>query len=235
MVNCRIRGICKSGICYGNPPFPWNLLETQEESFWLCSHDCTISAGLIEWQNTQLMPLNACSMHTQYLQPEGRKKKASCSQLLDVASHTNCSPISLIFIQLTIHNPIFFSISFLQINTSFSSSMKRSKEKFIKWWLGSIIFTVIFQINQVKNALGVQDVASDGLSVMSEREKEDGLRAVEICLMMWKQSFSPASFLMSQLSMGATTNTLSHYGLLGKVFSWVCTITKNTSTCNIVD
>lgn len=31
---------------------------------------------------------------TQYMQPEGRQK-ASCSQFLDIASHTNCSPLKL--------------------------------------------------------------------------------------------------------------------------------------------
>ena len=57
-----------------------------------------------------------------------------------------------------------------------------------------------------------------------ERKKErknGGLGAVEICLMMWEQSFSPASSLMSALSAATTTNTLSHYGLSAKISSWV--------------
>lgn len=34
-----------------------HLLETQEESFRFYSHDCTMSAGLIERQKMQLIPM----------------------------------------------------------------------------------------------------------------------------------------------------------------------------------
>ena len=63
-VRCHIRSIRNSNLCYGNPPFPRNLLGTLEESFGLCTHDCTICAGLIEWQKTQLIPTNGCSINT---------------------------------------------------------------------------------------------------------------------------------------------------------------------------
>lgn len=131
MVNCRIRGICNSGVCYGNPLFPWNLLETQEESFWLCSHDCTIFAGLIEWQKTQLITLYTCSTHTHSTYSLRTEKKASCSQFLDIASHTNFT--SLISTQVTIHNPIFLNLVFA--DTSCPSHVKTSvaRKNFIKW------------------------------------------------------------------------------------------------------
>lgn len=79
-------GICNGDICYGNPPLPWNLLATQEESFRFYSHDCTISAGLIEWQKMQLIPLSSLThTHTPaltHLHHEGRIM-ASCLQFLN--------------------------------------------------------------------------------------------------------------------------------------------------------
>lgn len=64
-----------------------------------------------------------------------------------------------------------------------------------------------------------QDVAFDGLVLMLGKEIKDGLWAPGIKLMMWEQSFSPASSLMSYLSKATMANTLSHYGLL-EIFSW---------------
>lgn len=95
MVSCRIRSICYSDVCYGNPPFPWNLLETQEESFWLCSRLHNLCR--LDWITKDAAAYTTERMQhthtrTQCLQPEGRKK-ASCSQFLDIVSHINCSPI----------------------------------------------------------------------------------------------------------------------------------------------
>lgn len=114
MVGRCIWGFRYSDVCYGNPPFPWNLLETQEESFWLRSHDCTIFAGLIEWQKTQLIPLNTCNIrtHSTYSLRAG-EKKVSCWLFLDTASHNNWSRVSLISAQV-IHSPIS-SIPFILI------------------------------------------------------------------------------------------------------------------------
>lgn len=107
IVSCRIRDFCDSDVCYGNPSFLWNLLGTQEESFRLRSHDCTIFAGLIERQKMQLIPPSACSIlaHRTYGRRAGKKLHV-CSHFFDIASHSNCSPISLISTRDTIRNPI---------------------------------------------------------------------------------------------------------------------------------
>lgn len=46
----------------------------------------------------------------------------------------------------------------------------------------------------------------------------DGLRTQWISLMIWRQSFSPAPFLMLYLSMVTSTSALSHYDFLAKDF-----------------
>lgn len=113
-------GIYNSDICYGNPPFPWNLLETQEESFWFCSHDWTIVAGLIEWQKMPLIQLNACSIHMHTVYAAWGQAKSLMFAVLRYSISYQLQPT-----QITTHNPIS-SIWFLQINISFPSSMKTS-------------------------------------------------------------------------------------------------------------
>lgn len=123
MVCRRIWGICYSDVCYGNPPFPWNLLEAQEESFWHRPHDCTHSLCRLDWTTKDVA-------HTAQRMQHGRTVRSAWGQggktalmlaLIGTASHNNWSHVSL---SSTPPSPVS-SIPFLLI-ISFPSSMNKA-------------------------------------------------------------------------------------------------------------
>lgn len=147
--NCCIRGICCSDICYGNPPFAWNLLR---DSRWIVFVLFTWLHNLrrLDWMTKDAAHTidRMQHTHTLYLQPEG-KKKASCLQFLDIASHKNCSPTSPISTQVTTHSSIS-SVWFLQINITFPSSRNieitlRKLYKMIMSWINNFTVNLYFQ------------------------------------------------------------------------------------------